>query len=206
MRANNFIRDLSELTKTNGFSDLTDPEKRTIAAFVMNNEKNNTNSSYLEIGVFGGGTMFFLKENTKTTKFVGVDLFEDFITSDDNTHTSGTYPITSVQALLGDRVHLIKGDSRKELPKINEKNEKFNFIFIDGNHSYAGTMEDFVNATKILSPGGQIGFHNCSSHIWPDYMYISDDGGPWRVTQELKASEEWRLAAEIDRLCVFTKK
>jgi predicted O-methyltransferase YrrM len=199
------IRNVAELTKEDniGASDLTEKERRTIAAFVMVNESFNENARYLEIGVFGGGTMHFLKSTTDTTQFVGVDLFEDFETSDDNTHKSGTFPVEKVRELLGNRVRLIKGNSLEELPKLAEAGEKFDFIFIDGNHSYDGTIADFENAKKILAPGGQLGFHNCSTHVWPDYLYIKDDGGPWQVTQELKTSKEWRCLAEIDRLCVF---
>jgi predicted O-methyltransferase YrrM len=201
------IRDPNELVKKDnlGASDLTEKEQRTIGAFVMVNESIDENARYLEIGVYGGGTIHFLKSTTQTTKFVGVDLFEDFVTSDDNTHKSGTFQIEKVSELLGDRVNLIKGNSVTELPKLAEAGEKFNFIFIDGNHSYDGTMIDFENAKKLLAPGGQLGFHNCSTHVWPDYLYIKDDGGPWQVTQELKAGNEWRLMAEIDRLCVFVK-
>lgn len=198
------IRDPQELKDKVGASDQTEAEKRTIAAFVIDNERKNPQAQYLEIGVFGGGNIFFLRGLTNTTHFTGVDLFEDFELSKDNTHLSGTFTLENVRNFLGhDRVSLVKGDSTIELPKMNQK---FDFIFIDGNHAYNGTMVDFNNAVKLLNPKGQIAFHNCSAHFWPDCDYIRNDGGPWLVVQELKASPDWRLVAEIDRICVFTRR
>jgi predicted O-methyltransferase YrrM len=37
---------------------------------------------------------------------------------------------------------------------------KFNFIFIDGDHSYNGVKRDFENALKVLNPKGTIAFHD----------------------------------------------
>lgn len=198
------IRNVKEIVESNGFSDLTDAEHKTIIAFVVTNDKNCADPKYLEVGVFGGGTIFKLKNLTSKTHFTGVDLFEDFEVSNDNTHKSGTYPMTEVSKLLGtDRVNLIKGDSTKVLPTLTDK---FDFIFIDGNHSYKGTMDDFDNAVKLLAPNGQIAFHNCSVHMFPDPSYIQDDGGPWKVVQDLKMTQEWQCVSEIERIAVFKKR
>lgn len=199
----NQVYSYQKLVETNGHLDLTEKEMRTIAAFVMMNEKANQNAKYLEIGVFAGGTIKFLKNHTQTTQFVGVDLFEDFIISSNNTHMSGTFERDDVQRFLGDRVNLIKGDSVKI---VSEMKDKFDFIFIDGNHTHDGTKTDFENASKLLAPGGQIGFHNCSAFGEPDFHYVKVDGGPWKLTQELIVSKEWRIIEEADRLRVFSRR
>lgn len=194
----NFIRRNNDI----GISDLTDAEKKTIAAFVINNERIKSTSKYLEVGVWAGGTIQYMKEMTKTTQLTGIDLFEDLGSLEKSTHGSGTYMIQDVQNFLGKRARLIKGNSSVELNKLTEK---FDHIFIDGDHSYDGLIADFDAARKILAPNGQISFHNCSTHIWPDFAYVQQDGGPWLVAQELKASKEWRLAAEVERVCVFVQ-
>jgi predicted O-methyltransferase YrrM len=199
----NQIRPIQELYNNNGYLDLTPGEMRTIAAFVMVNERLKSNPKYLEIGIFGGGTIHFLKNTTKTTQFTGVDLFEDFVVVGDNTHVSGTYRRDDVAKFLGDRVDLVKGDSNKIVPTLTEK---YSFIFIDGNHTSDATRKDFLNAQELLAEGGQIGFHNCSAHGEPDWHYVKEDGGPWVVCQELIQSGKWNLVADVDRLKVFTKK
>src|SRR5438105_3287519 len=107
----NIIHIKERLYSSNGHLDLTDGEIKTIAAFVITNEKRKENPSYLEVGVFGGGTIHFLKQHTTKTSFVGVDLFEDFGTQHNNTHVSGTYKRDDVQEFLGGRANLIKGSS-----------------------------------------------------------------------------------------------
>jgi spermidine synthase len=201
----NKIRDINEPPKAGerGITDLTDGEVKTIAAFVITNEKRKTNARYLEIGVLAGATIRFCKKYTQSTQFVGVDLFEDFISANNNTHISGTFRRDDVLNYLGDRVTLVKGDSHQVLPTLEGT---FDHIFIDGNHTYEATLKDFNNAQKLLAPGGQISFHNASPHLGPDFeLYITVDGGPWLVTQEIVASKEWDMVAEVDRLRVFTK-
>ena len=201
---NNVILSRQQLIDTKGHCDLTQPEMKTIGAFVLQNERIDPNAKYLEIGVFGGGTIHFLKSITKTTNFVGIDMFEDYLPSSTNTHCPGTYRRDDVQEFLGDRVNLIKGDSNFVLPGMREK---FDFIFIDGNHKYPATVADFRNAAPLLKDGGQIGFHNCSTHMSPDFdLYAKDDGGPWLLTQELIMSNEWVLVESADRLKVFKKR
>lgn len=197
-------RNFQELISGNGNSDLTEGEKKNIAAFVINNERKNQNSKYLEIGTFGGGNIKFLKENTKTTQFTGIDLFEDFVQHPDNTHISGTYSKSDVEKFIGsDRVNLIKGYSTDILPIISEK---FDFIFIDGNHSYSATKKDFELVEPLLALGGQVAFHNCSAHHFPDWdFYIKADGGPWAVCQEILQLPNWKLIVDVDRLKVFRK-
>lgn len=198
----NIIYDINRLRETNGNLDLTEAEIKTIAGFVIENERQKTNSTYLEIGVFGGGTIRHLKSVTKTTEFTGIDLFEDFKIVEENTHVSGTYHWGDVLAFLGDRVKLIKGDSAVVVPTMAEQ---FDFIFIDGNHTFDATMLDFQNASKLLAPGGQIGFHNCSTHIGPDDAYVKKDGGPWLVTQKVQETPGWKMIEAIDRLKVFIR-
>lgn len=196
----NHIRPASDL-KTPSVIDLFENEIRTIGAFVVTNEKKNKDAKYLEIGVWAGSTIRRLKSLTKTTHFVGVDLFEDFVSADDNTHCSGTFQMQDVlDHVEKDRVSLIKGDSSSVLTTLNEK---FDFIFIDGNHSYKATWSDFKLAQHLLAPQGQIGFHNCSPCL--DFEYSINDGGPWMVTQELIASKKWNLVAQEQRLRVFIK-
>lgn len=198
----NFIRDAGELTGTHLSMDLSKAEMSTILSFLHDLERKQCCVRFLEIGVFGGGNINFLKAKTSKVIFTGIDLFEDFKCSSNNTHVSGTYLLESVQRSLGNDVRLIKGASENILPRMSEL---FDFIFIDGNHAYAATKEDFFNSIRLLAPCGYIGFHNCSCWGEPDIEYNRIDGGPWKLTQEIKRMPEWHLEAEVDRVRVFAK-
>lgn len=56
-------------------------------------------------------------------------------------------------AEFGSRFKFINGRSEVEMPKLKEK---YNLIFIDGDHAYEGCKSDILNAQKLLAPGGVI--------------------------------------------------
>ncbi len=197
----NFILD-EKLKDTGTFhTDLTLKEIRTIIVFLHDLRRRKSEVKFLEIGVNAGGNIRLLKSVFGDIHYSGIDLFEDFQTSGDNTHETGTYTKEAVQQSVGADVTLYKGDSSVVVPTLQDK---FDFIFIDGNHTYNATKIDFENSLEKLADGGFIGFHNCSCCGDPDFAYNGRDGGPWKVTQELKRSSAFHLEAEEDRIRVFS--
>lgn len=67
---------------------------------------------------------------------------------------------------------------------------KLDFLFIDGDHSYKGAKEDFIRYSRYVRPGGIISLHD----IQPDYKTRFDvqtnawAGGVPQFWQELKGS------------------
>jgi len=100
----------------NYVSDLTENEKYLLLSYLKLLEKRKKEVSYLEIGIYSGSTIRFLKERTEKTFFTGIDLFEDFKPNDNNTHFWQNYTIDTVRKVLGkERAKLIKNDSVKAL-------------------------------------------------------------------------------------------
>lgn len=187
-------------------TDLTDGEIKTIAAFVMQNERNFNNPQYLEIGVLAGTTIRYCKQYTTKTHFTGIDLFESWMPDPTNTHISDTFNKSDVEMIVGDRATFLMGDSKNVLQDLiaSGHENKYQFIFIDGNHSYEATKQDFELAKYLVAKNGFIAFHNASSHMGPDFeQYVTRDGGPWAVTQEIIVNGSFKLVADIDRLKVF---
>jgi predicted O-methyltransferase YrrM len=191
--------------KSNYVSDLTNSEKWTLLAFLLMLEKSKQNVDYLEVGIYAGGTIKFLQENSAGTHFTGVDLFEDFVPSDNNTHIWQNYTRDQVlESLDKSRVLLEKGDSVLMLKKLRESGKKFDFIFIDGNHTYQATKDDLEEALPLLKDKGYLAFHNCSPGLTQeDRYYLKLDGGPWLLTQELMENNRFILMQESDRIKVF---
>lgn len=80
------------------------------------------------------------------------------------------FPFAELYGLEIDTQHLqyrefqlIEGDSKD--PEIIEKVRgfgQFDFIFIDGDHTYEGVKADWENYFPMVRPGGAVGFHDTS--------------------------------------------
>lgn len=193
--------------KSKYVSDLSDNEKWSLLAILLYIERTQATSDYLEVGIYAGGTIKFLKHNSTKSHFTGVDLFEDFKPSGDNTHTWKNYTQAQVWEALGkDRVVLHKGFSVEQLNALQKEKKQFDFIFIDGNHTYKATKEDFEASLPLLKTNGYVAFHNCSPGASDeDKYYIKLDGGPWMLTHELLSNANFKLVTSIDRVRIFQK-
>jgi hypothetical protein len=78
-----------QLTATMGRCDLTEPELRTLVSFAFSVQRKKSPAKYLEVGIFGGGTLHFIHHHATSIQCTGVDLFEDLVVGTDNTHVSG---------------------------------------------------------------------------------------------------------------------
>lgn len=163
---------------------------------------------YLEIGVWSGGTFATMVRQSIFKSCIGVDLFEDFVPSGDNTHISGTFNMTDVLAAVASSCpdttsfyNLIKMDSARTAERV----AKFTgMVFIDGNHTYKATKRDLKTAKELLI-SGYICIHNASMHLSPDDYYVARDGGPFTVVEEERKYGAMEYIGTFDRLAVFKK-
>lgn len=152
----------------------------------------------LEIGSFFGGTLFYWTHHAYgITTLVSVDLpigpndgrYEQMIESKKLWHSW-------MRNVVRD-FHQISGDSHSAeiiASVANSFPEKdVDFLFIDGDHSYAGVKADFENYKGLVRPGGLIVFHDTIGipdvkrfidEIKPQYRYQEIYGGPgaWGIT------------------------
>jgi len=81
---------------------------------------------------------------------------------------------------------------------------KFDFIFIDGDHTYEAVKQDLEDWLPLLEPGGTVIFHDSAPIVsipsdypgWP---------GPVRLVAELKNDPRLRFIGSFDSASVFTK-
>lgn len=126
--------------------------------------------SYLEIGV-GEGASFFL-----THAFMK-GLFKVSFAVDDTSYLH----IKNQSLKIDDKIDTLKHlDPTCNIAFFNKSSsdffeansEKFDFIFIDGDHSYEGVSGDYRHALDCLNEGGSIGFHDINSKMCPGVMKL----------------------------------
>jgi predicted O-methyltransferase YrrM len=103
-----------------------------------------TSSVHLADGIqkAGGGALVSIDPNQHTQWHgVGVELIE--------------------QTGHGDFFQLIESPSWRALPELASKAALFDFIFIDGWHSFDFVFVDFFFCDQLLRPGGLLAFHDC---------------------------------------------
>jgi predicted O-methyltransferase YrrM len=141
-------------------------------------------AAVLEIGTARGGTLYlFARLATDDATLVSVDLpFGQF---------GGGYPFWRTrlyQAFAGrsQTLTLVRADShaRQTIADVATLfgGRPVDFLFIDGDHSYAGVQADFEAYRTLVRPGGLIAFHDIVPG--PD----SDTGGVPAFWQDLKNS------------------
>jgi predicted O-methyltransferase YrrM len=124
----------------------------------------------LEIGTASGGTLFlwsWLSPRGAVT--VSVDLPQGRFGADVHVPGNEGYPEWRTELYRcftgrGRRVHLIKGDSHAvdTLRQVREhlKEERLDFVFIDGDHTYGGVKTDFELYSGLVKRGGMMAFHD----------------------------------------------
>ena len=156
---------------------------------------------FLEIGVFMGVTSrnvceLLYKIHGSNFKYIGLDLFEESDENKDevipNTTFSSNpvkqfyykyikrqnpYSLEAVTDLLSkfkNNVHLIKGNSNKELKKIDMS--KIDYVFLDGGHEYNTVMNDLNCCREVIINNGTV---------------LCDDYDLWQVPDVKKAIDEF---------------
>jgi len=76
----------------------------------------------------------------------------------------------------------------------DQNNKKFDFIFIDGMHTYAQVHVDIKNSIDALNPGGWIAIHDLMPRSWieahvPNISQGAWSGDVWKVAFELLETE-----------------
>lgn len=86
--------------------------------------------------------------------FIFRNIFERVFTIENNSSVANHYMVK-----LGDN-GIIIGDSHYELTKKVVPNLQYDFLFIDGDHSMLGTLQDYDTYKSLVKEGGMIAFHD----------------------------------------------
>ena len=137
-----------------------------------------------EIGTFRGGTLYiWCQLAAQDAQVISVDLPGGQFGGGYNERS---LPFFQSFRRPGQSLHCIRGSShdatiRAEFQK-SLNGAELDFLFIDGDHSYAGVKQDFEFYSKFVKRGGVIGFHDI--HHRPEYPDIE----VYKLWRELKAN------------------
>lgn len=123
--------------------------------------KNIENPVGLEIGCDIGDTTEFLLQSSSTLFLTSIDPYENYIDWNGRQLDEREEILTRMMnrmRVFGERFELIRKTSDEAVSKFTEN--QFDFIFIDGLHTYDQLSKDCVNYYKFLKPGGIFSGHD----------------------------------------------
>jgi predicted O-methyltransferase YrrM len=143
----------------------------------------------LEIGTARGGTLFLLSTvAASNAELISIDLPAGLY--------GGGYPRWKgrlYRRLMGKKqhLHLIRGNSHErrvfEMAERALHGRKVDLLFIDGDHSYEGAKQDFLQYRTLVRPGGLVAFHDILENKTAPYITVAP---LWKEVSGEYASEE----------------
>lgn len=154
--------------------------------------KNNNYKKCLEIGMAFGISAFYILLNNNTT-LVSIDPYQKTQWNNNG--------IKLLKEFGLDKKHkCIEEKSYNSLPKLLKDNNLYDFIFIDGWHTFDYTLIDFFYADKLLKIGGSIiiddalhkGVSKTIQYIDNNYKNYKRVASPITVASYLKMDDDKR--------------
>lgn len=142
-------------------------------------------NNILEIGARGGTFLLFNKLSTGFKIAVDLDI---------------SFNESIYMSMFGENFHFINRNSQDEqtFKMIKEICPQFDFIFIDGDHSYEGVKRDFDLYKKLLSPRGYIAFHD----IDPNHVFLNSySNGESKTGKVRRFWQELNYGSKIEIIC-----
>jgi predicted O-methyltransferase YrrM len=125
------------------------------------NSFNHNEISYLEIGAFAGGSASLVSTNPKVKNVYSIDL---------GSPINKEIPIRNVNNFKNKECsyEYFQGSSfdKNLISLVKETVKSVDILFIDGDHSHLGVLNDFKNFSNLVKPGGYIVFDDYMDDIY----------------------------------------
>jgi predicted O-methyltransferase YrrM len=149
----------------------------------------------MEVGTAAGDFAQALVDGLKLNKLVLIDTFDNpdmMPNSEDRYDAKGNYSFVLERFKDNPKVEVRKGKSEILLPEYIPSNiaDKFDFIYLDSDHSFHNVYNELLYASQILKPYGIIGIDDFSAAV-------DDPIHPYEVMQAvttfLDVNKEWKV-------------
>ena len=161
------------------------------AAALFKAVRSQPNPRGMEIGRFNGGSTLLLA--------VAVGPQGRLLSIDIEPQDDAALAAILERAKLRDRVELLVCDANKI-----ERDEQYDFVFIDGDHSYEGAKRDHNRWGRRAKPGGLIIHHDMANSR--QFSTQWDELARLRADILSKQKEQVELVEEVGSLSIFKKR
>jgi len=174
----------------------------THSLYLIKNLMGEKCKNVLEIGTFWGGALLTMMQDKHKSKFVSIDMFEGFYPEliGENTpfkdgHIDKQYGINTKEKIINNinqnnihnyKFELVKGSSHNKevIDYIHLKYPIIDLLFIDGDHTKKGVLQDWDNYSSLISSKGIVVFDDYWSgglrdKAWNSDKMSFDDGTQW---------------------------
>ena len=173
--------------------------------YMKNLKKDMKCSVYVEIGVLYGGSMIEQMKDSQECIFIGIDPFTGYYGNSYDHHRkvdlTEHYDIVKKNIDENNpnnhKYHLIKGFSENSVEDFSKLDLQIDYLFIDGDHSYKGVMNDYNNYLPFVNKGGVIVFDNYNDNAWEEVT---------TAVNELLSDTNIELVNKYGNCCVVRKK
>lgn len=112
-------------------------------------------ATVLDIGVGKGVSTALFASLSNVKAVVGIDPFQS------SEHKRSVFKLYDLLKLQQDKLTLIEKMSIEAKPYLDSLNTRFDYVFIDGYHSFDATIVDFLISNPYLKDNGYMVFHDC---------------------------------------------
>ncbi len=161
------------------------------AAFLFRLVRSLPAAQILEIGRFYGGSAFlFAVASDQGGMITSIDIAPQ---------NDPVLRVALKNSGLDHKVRLLVGDSGKGEPSM----ERYDLVFVDGDHSYRGARKDYERWKNSVKPGGYLAFHNAADGRGRTVTAP----GAFRLIQEITArgGEYFRRESDVGSLAIFIR-
>jgi predicted O-methyltransferase YrrM len=145
--------------------------------------------SFLEVGTHIGASTLFIARALKSNgqgRVTTVDIY------DVNDPVKALWKQCGASACPRDMLaraqcdDLVSFSAIGALPHLEQTSEKYDFIFLDGDHSAPSVYNEIAAALNVLSPGGVILLHDVFPNGKPLYPDNNIIHGPWQAAARIQ--------------------
>jgi cephalosporin hydroxylase len=167
-------------------------QREHIVNFISEDSKSKI--SFIEVGTGSGDFAAEIVESLIIDKAIILDTFDGYEDVHDRHAAHEQESFVRERFSPYPNIRIIKGDSKNTLPEIcSSETDKYDFIYLDADHSMEQVSSDLDSATKLIKETGIIGIDDFCFHPG----YIKENTGKYQaqeaVSQFLKNNPNWKI-------------
>ena len=163
---------------------LNDMLRATHVLYIIKNLLRDKCKTVLEIGTLWGGALLTMMQSEYSSKFLSVDMFEGFYPdllgegNSDQDHGINTIELVTENINENNpwkhEYDLIKGSSHdsKVINYVKENYPEIDLLFIDGDHTKKGVLQDWDDYSNLVTKGGIV--------VFDDYWVGEYERAAWK--------------------------